>query len=85
MKNMEAMQKPIYRKVGCSRKKVKWFEHVSISDDDYLAKLREVERDLEESTEYAVLPSLDIRWTNRSRFVFACIPLRSIMNVIYVR
>lgn len=71
----ELKQKPVYKKVGRSRKKVKWYEFGATPDDDYLTRLKEKELELEESTEFQALPSFDITWTNRSRLVIACIPM----------
>ena len=73
--NIETIQKPIYKKLGRSRKKVKGFEYNVLPNDDYVVRLKKVKRDIEASTEFTVLPSFNIRWTNKSRIVFACIPM----------
>lgn len=72
---VEQKQNPVFKKVGKSRKKVKWYECTPIADNDFLMRVREKERQLEVATGFQVIPSFDITWTNQSRFVIACIPV----------
>lgn len=72
---LELKQKPIFKKIGRSRKKVKWFECTPIAENDFLERVREKEREIEVSTDFHAKPSFDITWAKRSRLVVACIPI----------
>lgn len=72
---LREMQTPIYKKVGRSRKKIKLYEHNFLPDNGYIDALKQAEREIASSTDFVVVPSLDISWTNHSRFVSACLPM----------
>ena len=68
-------QTPIYKKIGRSRKIIKLYKQNFLPDNGFIEALRKTERELAACTDFNVVPKLDIRWTKRSRFVSACLPM----------
>lgn len=72
---MSEEQTPIHKKVGRSRKTIKFYKQNFLPDNGFIKALRKTESELAASTDFVVVPKLHIYWTKRSRFVSACLPM----------
>lgn len=68
-------QTPIYKKIGRSRKAIKFYKHNFLPDDGYIETLRKTESEIAACTDFVVVPKIDTCWKKRSRFVSVCLPM----------
>lgn len=69
------MTTPIHKRVGRSRKKIAFREWQSIDNDTWHASFKQTFAELVQTEDVCVVPYINAKWTNRSRFVELCAPI----------